>query len=213
MWKSSGPRRRDGSAWTTSEDEGMIRRLRSRGHRRLRRGATSSDRFAPMPIPGSNYATRRNPGGLRSSKGAFRYLTLEDGVKAMDTLLGEKYFPNPAYNTIDEYVTQYVGPIGRYKVEEYKRNVSAWSGVPRKQVIDVNDRVTRNALLAAALRQESGGDWRHSVNDLFGKEVASASSGDALWPNDESEHSQQPRSGESASDLLAYREISVGPAE
>lgn len=124
---------------------------------------------APMPIPGSNYATKRNPGGLRSSRGAFEYATVEDGVRAMDALLGKNYFPNPAYNTINKYVGEYVGSIGKNKIEEYKNNISTWSGVPRDQVIKVTDRETRNALLAAALRQESGGDWRGYVNDLFEK--------------------------------------------
>jgi len=123
---------------------------------------------APMPIPGSNYATKRNPGGLRSSRGAFEYATVEDGVRAMDALLGKNYFPNPACNTINKYVGEYAGSIGKNKIEEYKYNISTWSGVPRDQVIKVTDRETRNVLLAAALRQESGGDWRGYVNDLFG---------------------------------------------
>lgn len=122
------------------------------------------------PIPGSNHATRRNPGGLRGSRGAFRYATLADGVKAMDDLLGKRYFNNPAYNTIDKYVSQYVGPIGKSNIEKYKRNIAAWSGVPRNKVIDVNDRKMRNAILAAALRQESGGDWRAYISKLFNEE-------------------------------------------
>lgn len=85
----------------------------------------------------------------------------------MDELLGRMYFPNSLYDTIDEYVDLYVGPVGKKKIEEYKRNISMWSGIPRDMVIGVQDRKTRNVLLAAALRQESGGDWRGYVNKLF----------------------------------------------
>ena len=122
------------------------------------------------PAPKSNCATKCNPGGLRSSKGAFRYKNITAGVKAMDELLRKKYFNNSAYNTIEKYVDQYVGPIGKRNIEEYKRNISTWSGVPRNKVIDVNDRKMRNAILAAALRQESGGDWRVYISNLFGGE-------------------------------------------
>jgi len=123
--------------------------------------------LAPPPIPGSNYATKNNPGGLRNSKRAFRYKTVEEGVRAMDALLAEKYFSKQAYDTIEEYAGKYVGPVGRETIERYKRNISKWSGVPRDMVIRLNDRKTRNAILAAALRQESGGNWRRYVNELF----------------------------------------------
>ena len=122
---------------------------------------------APTPIWGSNYAINLNPGGLRGSRGPFTYATLEEGVRAMDELLGRYYFSNPMYNTINKYVSTYVGPVGRRRIEEYKRNISAWSGVPRDQVIGVDDRETRNLLLAAALRQESGGDWNGYIAILF----------------------------------------------
>lgn len=122
---------------------------------------------APKPIRGSNYAINLNPGGLRGSRGPFTYASLEEGVRAMDELLGRYYFSNPRYNTINKYVARYVGPVGRRKIEQYKRNISAWSGVPRDQVIAVDDRETRNRLLAAALRQESGGDWNRYVAILF----------------------------------------------
>lgn len=122
---------------------------------------------APKPIRGSNYAINLNPGGLRGSRGPFTYASLEEGVRAMDELLGRYYFSNPRYNTINKYVARYVGPVGRRKIEQYKRNISAWSGVPRDQVIAVDDRETRNRLLAAALRQESGGDWNRYIAILF----------------------------------------------
>jgi len=131
---------------------------------------------APLPIRGSNYATSLNPGGLRGSKRAFRYETLEDGVKAMDELLGRLYFSSDKHNTIDKYVGMYVGPVGKRNIERYKANISTWSGVPRNQVIDVNDRKTRNILLAAALRQESGGDWSAYVEKLFGEGKSVATS-------------------------------------
>lgn len=85
----------------------------------------------------------------------------------MDNLLG-RYFQKSSYNTIEKFVDQYAGPIGKDKLEEYKCNISAWSGVARNKIIDVNDRGMRNAILAAALRQESGGDWRGYINTLFG---------------------------------------------
>ncbi|UJX40707.1 hypothetical protein K9F62_18740 [Desulfovibrio sp. JY] len=125
----------------------------------------------PKPItPKSNYVKKCNPGGLRSTNGAFRYATVADGIRAMDTLLKKKYFKNPKYNTIEKYVPKYAGKIGARKIETYKRNISAWSGIPRSKVIAVHDRKMLNALLAAALRQESGGDWRPYVKQLFPEE-------------------------------------------
>lgn len=124
----------------------------------------------PAPsIPGSNYAKRCNPGGLRNSKGPLRYASVSKGIRAMDTLLA-KYFRNERYNTIEKYVPRYAGNIGKHKIEEYKRNISSWSGIPRNKVIDLSNRKMRNAILAAALRQESGGDWRNYVNALFFEE-------------------------------------------
>ncbi len=140
---------------------------RTRVHKIKPRDAADFANGAPKPIRGSNYAINLNPGGLRGSRGPFTYATLEEGVRAMDELLGRYYFSNPRYNTINKYVARYVGPVGRRKIEQYKRNISAWSGVPRDQVIEVDDRETRNLLLAAALRQESGGDWNRYVAILF----------------------------------------------
>lgn len=131
----------------------------------------------PKPItPKSNYVKKCNPGGLRSTSGAFRYSTVADGIRAMDRLLKKKYFKNPKYNTIEKYVPRYAGKIGARKIETYKRNISAWSGIPRNKVIAVHDRRMLNALLAAALRQESGGDWRLYIKQLFPEEEVLAQS-------------------------------------
>lgn len=94
----------------------------------------------------------------------------------MDRLLKKKYFKNPKYNTIEKYVPRYAGKIGARKIETYKRNISAWSGIPRNKVIAVHDRRMLNALLAAALRQESGGDWRLYIKQLFPEEEVLAQS-------------------------------------